>query len=163
MAAFHRLVRFLHHLEDAVLVSLLLALLGLAVAQIIMRNVFDGGWLWADNAVRVLLLWVALWGANVAARNGRHIRIEIASHYFPKSWQPVMLAFCDFICALISGVVAWHSALFVLDEKSYGEMAFLNVPVWVCELVIPLAFAILAVRFLGQALFTALRREAVLE
>lgn len=145
------------------LVGFLLALMGLAFAQIVMRNVFDGGWLWADNAVRLLLLWVALWGANVAARNGRHIRVELASHYLPKHWQPWLLAVCDFTCALISGFVAWHSAQFVLDEKQYGDIAFLNVPVWVCELIIPLAFVILALRFFGQSIFTALGREDVLE
>lgn len=163
MNALHRLIKALHWLEDAVLVIIFICLMGLAFAQIGMRNFFNGGWLWADPALRILVLWLAMWGASVAARHGHHIRIELAPHYLPKSWQRFNTILCDLACALISGVVAYYSTVFVVDEYTNGGIAFGSVPVWVCELIIPVSLVILALRYSAQTLATIFRGEEILE
>lgn len=163
MERLRRLVRFLHWMEDAVLVAIFFTLVGLAVSQILLRNFFDGGWIWVDSALRVLVLWLALWGAGLAARYGHHIRIELAPHYLPEKWHRPNLVVCDLACSLISGLIAYHSALFVYDEYLNGDTAFAQIPVWVCELIIPVTLSLLALRFMAQALATALHVEEVLE
>jgi len=163
MNALHRLIKTLHWLEDAVLVVIFISLMGLAFAQIGMRNFFNGGWLWADTALRVLVLWIAMWGASVAARHGHHIRIELAPHYLPKSWQRFNTILCDLACALISSVVAYYSTVFVIDEYTNGGIAFASIPVWVCELIIPVSLIILAFRFSAQTLVTIFHTEEILE
>jgi len=163
MSGKFRVVRLLHWLEDAILVSLFLGLMGLAFAQISLRNFFHGGWPWADSALRVLVLWLALWGAGVAARYGHHIRIELAPHYLPPRLRRYNLVLCDFGCAVITGVIAWHSLLFVINEYSDGGIAFAQVPVWVCEMVMPLSLSLLALRFTAQSFATAFYAEDKLE
>lgn len=163
MNALQRLIKTLHWLEDAVLVFIFISLMLLAFAQIGMRNFFDGGWLWADPALRIIVLWLAMWGASVAARHGHHIRIELAPHYLPKQWLRFNLIVCDFACALISSVIAYYSVIFVIDEYSNGGIAFAEVPVWVCELIIPVSLVILAFRYSAQTLATILRTEEILE
>ncbi len=163
MNALHRLIQFLHRVEDAVLVLIFSSLVGLAVTQIILRNFFEGGWIWVDSALRILVLWLAMWGASMAARHGHHIRIELAPHYLPKKWHRPNLVVCDLACAMISAVVAYYSALFVYDEYLNGDIAFAGVPVWVCELIIPVSLSLLAVRFFAQTIATAFRVEQVLE
>jgi len=44
-----RALWMVHRLEEALLVSLLLAMITLAFAQIVLRNGFDGGIIWADS------------------------------------------------------------------------------------------------------------------
>ena len=56
----------LHFLENGLLVGLLVAMIGIAVTQIVMRNGFDSGFLWADSLLRVLVLWIGMIGALVA-------------------------------------------------------------------------------------------------
>ena len=163
MSGLVRLVKFLHWLEDAILVCLFIALIGLAFTQISLRNFFHGGWIWADAALRVLVLWLAMWGASVAARQGHHIRIELAPHYLPLRWRRYNLVLCDAACAMISGIIAYASVQFVIEESSQGGTAFAQVPVWVCELIIPVSLAILTLRFAVQALATALRVEEKIE
>ena len=46
-----RVISILHKIEDALLVSLLLLMIGLAVFQIVLRNGFDAGIVWADPLV----------------------------------------------------------------------------------------------------------------
>jgi len=113
----------------------------------LMRNLFDSGFLWADQAGRVLVLWVALCGASRAGRNGRHIRIELLNHWVPEFWHDLLDRITFSACAVISGVVGWYSAHFVYGEFQYGDMAFAHFPLWACELIIPITFVVLALRF----------------
>lgn len=153
MIFLRRLIHYFHQVEDAILVLIFACLVGLSVTQIVLRNFFDGGWIWADSALRILVLWLAFWGAGIAARHNQHIRIEIASHYFSPFIQRVLAALVDFACAVISAFVAWYSAIFVWNESQYGDMAFANIPQWWCEVVIPFAFVLLSMRFIAQCCF----------
>ena len=163
MMSIKRAIKVLHGLEDAVLVIIFLVLMALAFTQIGLRNFFDGGWVWADSALRILVLWLAMWGASVASRHGHHIRIELAPYYLPKSWQRFNAILCDLACAIISGIVAYYSILFVIEEYSQGGIAFAHVPVWVCESIIPVSLTILTLRFSAQTLATILHTEEILE
>ena len=49
--------------------------------------------------------------------------------------------------ALVCAVVAYHSARFVASEMEYAAAAFAGVPAWTCEIVIPVAFGLIALRY----------------
>ncbi|MFT6012233.1 MAG: TRAP-type C4-dicarboxylate transport system permease small subunit, partial [Candidatus Azotimanducaceae bacterium] len=78
-----KLFRYLHRLEDSLLVFSLLAMLLIALGQIVLRNGFDSGVLWAESFARILVLWVAMLGAMVATRENNHISIDAVSRYLP--------------------------------------------------------------------------------
>ena len=71
----HRVARGLRRLESALLVGLLGAMIGVAVYQVLARNLFDAGLVWGDPMVRIALLWVTLVGGMAASASDRHIRI----------------------------------------------------------------------------------------
>jgi len=54
--------------------------------------------------------------------------------------------------AIISAIIAWHSFLFLIDEWNSGAMAFASVPAWLPESIIPIGFAIIALRYAFQVL-----------
>ena len=56
----------IHRVEDALLVILLSLMILLAATQILLRNFFDLGFVWADPLLRALVLWLGLIGATVA-------------------------------------------------------------------------------------------------
>ena len=55
-------------MENAALVILLGALMLLAVAQIVLRVFFSFGFVWADELIKLFVLWIALI-ASIAASN----------------------------------------------------------------------------------------------
>ena len=57
----------------------LLLLLGLALLQIVARNLFDSGVADADTLTRYLVLYVTFFGAAVAVERNKHIRIDVAT------------------------------------------------------------------------------------
>ncbi len=141
--------RLLERLEEAVLLLLLAAMIILACVQIALRDVWGGGLSWADPLLRVMVLWAGLLGAVVATKMDKHISIDLASHLLPKAilrWLRVLrYLFATGVCL----VLTWVAVDFVLQEAGQGngqEMA--GLASWQLNLVFPIAFAGIALRFL---------------
>ncbi len=141
------ILKILHRIEDSILVGLLSLMIGLAVAQIFLRNLFDAGFLWGDVLVRILVLWIGLAGAMVASRDGKHINIDIVTRYLPVKVKKIVNCVIELFTGVICTIAAWYGLKFVQMEYQYGGQAFANIPVWLCESIIPFAFTVIAVRY----------------
>lgn len=149
------IIRLLHCAEDGLLVVLLLAMLLLAVSQIVMRNVLGVGFIWIDPLLRVMVLWLGLIGALVATREGKQITVDVLTRILTPRLSLVSGAVTRTFAGIVSAIIAWHSLLFVIDEWQSGVMAFARVPAWIAELIIPVGFGIIALRFLLQGSLSA--------
>jgi TRAP-type C4-dicarboxylate transport system permease small subunit len=143
-----RLLRMTAFVEDALLVLILAAMVGLATTQILLRNLFDGAILWADPMLRVGVLWVGMIGAMVATRGDKQISVDAVSRFLPTRWKARVRVITDLFTAVVSWVVAWSALRLVLDDRAAGVTAVAFVPVWICEAVLPVAFGIIALRYL---------------
>lgn len=149
--AFSRLKALLIRLEEGLLVVMLSVMILLASAQILLRNLFDTGLFWADPALRMLVLWLALLGAIAATRDDRHIRIDLLSRFLNVRGKAWVQAINDLFSGLICGLIAWHGGRLVYFEWSDGTQLFGSLPAWIGELIIPLGFGLMALRFLFSA------------
>lgn len=140
---------WLRRSEAAVLTLLLGALIALGITQVVMRNFFDSGFPWIDPVARASVLWLGLLGAIAAARQSRHIRIDLVQRFAPPRLAGVLEAALDMVAALVCGLIAWHAARMVIDERSFETMAFAQVPVWWLQIIIPFAFGAMALAYLA--------------
>lgn len=147
-----RTLVILHRAEDILLALLLSTLVLLAPLQIVLRNFFDSGWIWADPLLRVLVLWIALLGALAASRQDRQISVDVVSKFLSPRAKAIVGILTGLFTTIVCSVVAYHSWLFVSGEREFGSKAFGDVPAWLCQSVIPFAFAMIAVRHLGHAI-----------
>ena len=154
---FRLLAGALGWLEDALLVALLGVLLLLASTQILLRNLFDAGLTWADPLLRVLVLWLGLLGAMIASRSGNHITLDVLSGVLPPRGQSLARCATSLFTAGVAAVVAYHSGRFVALDFEAGATAFAGLPAWSFELILPLAFGVIAFRSASQ--FAASIRE----
>ena len=155
-SALEKSLWLIHRLEDSVLVVLLLGMILLAFTQIVLRNGFDGGFLWADALLRVLVLWIALLGAMVASREQRHINIDLIGRFLPPTGKRVAGVIAAAFTAGICLTLAWYCFDFVRMEYESPSPAFANVPTWVCESIMPFAFALIALRYIIHCLRIAI-------
>lgn len=95
----NRFLRIVSFVEDAILIVLLTAMIGFAVAQILLRNVFESGIVWADPLLRALVLWIGLAGAVVATRLDKHISINVLYRYLAPRMKLLARMFMDFFTA----------------------------------------------------------------
>ena len=150
---FRKIANLLAKLENAVLFILFFALIGLAFGQVVLRNFFDTSIVWADIAIRVLVLWVTVFGAMVATRRHEHIRIDLVPEMLKGRARQTVRAFYLLSASVIAFVVAYYSLEIVLIEMQYPSSAFAEVPTWMTQAIIPFGFAMIGLRFLGQGLY----------
>jgi TRAP-type C4-dicarboxylate transport system permease small subunit len=144
-------LRWLHAAENALLVGAVLVLVALSAAQILARTLFDGGWAWIDPLTRALVLWTAMLGALAAAREDRHINLDALTRLLRgRALRVARIATLGFAAA-VSGVLAWYGWQLVRLDQESGTPAFGVVLAWHVELILPLGFGLLALRFLVRA------------
>ncbi|MGB5328294.1 MAG: TRAP transporter small permease [Gammaproteobacteria bacterium] len=138
----------LHRAEDALLVLLLSAMIVLAGTQILLRNLLDSGFVWIDPLLRVLVLWLGLIGATVATRNNRHIRIDLLSKLFSRNTHRLIQSIIGQVSAWTCLVVAWYGFKWIQMDYADGVTSFAGIPAWLLEVIIPLTFALIGLRYL---------------
>jgi len=67
---------FMTRIEVGVLALMLAALVVFGCAQIVLRNAFHSGLLWADPLMRHLVLWLGDLGACLESARMRHISVD---------------------------------------------------------------------------------------
>lgn len=154
-----RLTRLVAAVEDGILVVLVLGMILLGALQILLRNVFDVALVWADPLLRSMVLWVGLLGAMVASRSGHHIRIDVLSRYLPPALRVVGRVTTQLFACAVSALLAWLSVQFVAMDREAETVAFGDVSAWMVEIVLPLGFAIIALRYLFAAVRVLRRGE----
>lgn len=133
--------------ENALLVLMLCAMMVLAVGQIVLRMFFDAGVVWADELLRLLVLWIALVASVAASRNRRHLRIDVLSRYLPERFSRFPGIIVDAFAAAACGLIAWHSGRYVLLTMEFEETVLLDTPSWVVQGILPIAFGLMCYRF----------------
>lgn len=151
----------LHRVEDLILAIVLFALVLLAAAQILLRVVFDAGFLWLEPMLRTLVLWVAMLGAMVAAREGRHIGLGVVEKFLSAGVVRRLHFVAYMFATIVAALLAWHSFRMVVDEYDLGSIAFGIVPGWLAQVILPFAFAVIALRFLMGAFLPPASRSAI--
>jgi TRAP-type C4-dicarboxylate transport system permease small subunit len=134
-------------LESLLLTLLLVTLVGLGCAQIVLRNVFSVGMLWADGLTRLIVLWLAVIGAVAAARDGRHMAINLASQYLPPLWRRLASTLVDLFATAVAAALAWQAFRFVADSREFGDVLIADWPAWMLQAVMPVGFALIALLF----------------
>jgi TRAP-type C4-dicarboxylate transport system permease small subunit len=151
--------------ETVLLVGLLGGMMLLSVAQIIAREVFETGFYWSGELIRIMVLWLAMVGAVAACRENRHIRIDAISHLLSDRAVRLARIVVDTFAAGVCAIVAWHAWRYTQLEIEFEETVLIDTPAWIAHAVVPVAFALLSYRFLvgvgkeGIKLYTGAEEE----
>lgn len=143
--------RWLWRVEDGVLFVLMSALLLLSFSQIVSRNLFDHTILWADPLIRHLVLWASFLGALIATREDKHIRIDALWRILPAPARCLTQFFTSLFAAGTCSILCWIAVRFVSDERAFGDLGFLGIPIWILGLIFPLTFGLMALRLYNSA------------
>lgn len=138
---------------------LLVALIGFSSGQIFLRNVLAIGVPWIDELLRLLVLWLALWASVVATRYDKHIAIDILSRFLAPEPLRWVKAVTVLFSALVCGALAFYGYRFVAESREFEDTLFSNLPAWPFQIIIPLAFGLMAYRFSVRLIELLLRRS----
>lgn len=141
------LERFGRVVENAALVILLGSLVFIAVGQIVLREVFETGLFWADEVIKLIVLWLAMVGSIAATRDNRHIRIDALSHLLPDRAVDLIRIIVDIFASIVCAVIAWQAWRYMQLEIEFEDTVLINVPAWIAHSILPAAFALISYRF----------------
>ena len=145
--------------ENTFIGLLLLTMVGLAALRIVRREM---GWnidlMWADQMLTHMVLWVALLGAALATKDRNHINIDVVGRLLRGRAKSITRAVTDLFSAVVCVALTYacHKFFHAEHEAFRGatlagaQPLFWKVAPWHAQLVMPFAFALMAVRFLVQ-------------
>lgn len=116
---------------------------------------------WTDEVCRFLLLWVGFAGASLATRYAGHLSIDVADKALKGAARHVVAGVAMLIASGFCGIATVVSTRYVLQKLEHGaQLVVTGVPEWIPLVVLPLAFAVMCLRFVGLA-FARFRGEEV--
>lgn len=128
----------------------------LPLAEIVSRRVFARGIPGSGPIVQHLTLWVGFLGAAIAARDGK--LLALATGTFIPRGTPRRTA--DLLAAgfgaMAASLLAWGGWQMTMIEREAGTNIGAGIQAWVAQIVLPITFALIAIRLVWRPGFNSL-------
>ena len=141
----------LRRCEDFLSVLALLAMAALPVMEIALRLTLKTGIAGSSAIVQHLTLFIGMLGGALAAREGKLLALSPVQSLLGGRAKTLARFFSGALAASISGTLAVPSLRYVEAVRPLAKVLVYGVPVWVVQLVLPIGFALIAVRLIGHA------------
>ena len=102
----------------------------------------------ADELISLIVLWIAITASVAAARSDRHLRIDALSHFVPQKYACIPRVIVDAFASGLCLFLGWHSFRYILLTREFEDTVLTNVPAWIAFAIVPIAFTLMAYRFL---------------
>lgn len=140
--------RFLSRAEETLLVLFLGVMVVMVLSQILLRNFYQSGIMGGDDLIRHLVLWIAFFGAGIATRSSSHVKIDALTNFIPKGFRRYIDIAVNLFSCLICMILVAASAQFIhFEYQGQARSFFLNTPLWIMAIVLPIGYAIISLRF----------------
>lgn len=145
------MIRRLRAAEEGLAALVLAAMVALPLAEIALRAALGRGVPGAQPFVQHGTLWVGFLGAALAARDGRLLALATAP--FLPAGLPKLAAglFAGAIGAAVATLLGLASLELIGITREAGTIVAAGVPAWALQLVLPAAFAAVALRLAWRA------------
>jgi C4-dicarboxylate transporter DctQ subunit len=147
---------FIDRVEQTLVSILLSVMILIAFLQIVLRNLFATGLTWGDPLVRNFVLWVGFIGAAIATREGKHISIDVVSQLVPSRGRIVIEGIIHVSSFIICGLLTFAAVKFISNEALMGSVSFQGISSWILELILPITFGLMTLRYGFRSLKTFL-------
>jgi tripartite ATP-independent transporter DctM subunit len=141
----------LRRAEELIASLALVAMVILPLAEIVARGVFGSGVPGSVTLVQHFTLWVAFLGAALAARDGRLLSLATGQFLPEGKVRGAATAFASAVAAAVSSILCIAGIDLVIVEKMSGTAVVPWLGTWVAQLVLPISFALIAVRLVWRA------------
>jgi TRAP-type C4-dicarboxylate transport system permease small subunit len=96
---------------------------------------------------------VGFLGAGIATKGGMHIKIDLASKLLTQKGTQIAGVITDFFSVIVGGILVYAAYEFVkLEYEGQGEVLFFHLPLWLLEIIIPIGFLIITLRFASKGI-----------
>ncbi|CAG9295646.1 TRAP transporter small permease [Celerinatantimonas diazotrophica] len=152
-----KLINWLHHFEERLIGTLLIAMTLLVFVEVILRFGFNTGIEWAQEVTLYLSAWMVLLGASWGIREGAHIGVDAFVKLLPSRQRRIITLIAIVLCLIYCALFIQGSWVYLSKMAKIGiEMDDVPLTKWKAMSVLMIGFVLLAIRFaqLGWAVIT---------
>lgn len=142
----------LDHLEEGILAILLAFMTSVTFIQVVLRYVFNTGWVWSLEATSYAFAWLVLIGMSYGVRTRTHIAVDLVVRKLPPGIRYYIALLAAGLCIVYAGLMLYGSWMLTNGLHMLGNYARdIPLPKWLLTSVMPVAFVLLAFRFVEVA------------
>ena len=146
------MLKWINRIEEGLIALFLAVMTFLTFIQVVLRYVFNSGWVWSLEATTYAFAWMVLMGMAYGVRTRSHIAVDLVMCRLKGRVQKTATYLCLFICLAYSTLMLYGGSVFVMRLMQLGNDARdLPVARWILTIMLPIGFALLTLRFLELA------------
>ncbi len=134
-------------IETALIIVFLTVMIVLSFLQVVLRNVFSFGFLWADPLLRYLVVWVGFLGAVVATKEEKHLGIDFLTRMLKPRALHAVKTVVDGFAAAVAFILTRAAFQFVMEGIGPEETDLFGLSKRIYFAVIPAGFGLIALHF----------------
>jgi C4-dicarboxylate transporter DctQ subunit len=139
--------KVIDRLEEWLMAALLAFMTVLTFLQVVMRYVFNTGWLWSLEATTYSFAALVLIGMSYGVRTKSHIATDLFTRKLSDSLQRRVAIIAIFACVVYALLMLYGSSVLVDRLMTLGNAARdIPAPKWLLTATMPLGFAFLVYR-----------------
>lgn len=139
----------INRLEEGLMAFFLAVMTFLTFVQVVLRYVFNTGWIWSLEATTYTFAWLVLLGMAYGVRTRTHIAVDLVVGRLEGRSLRIAALLAVFICIAYAVLMLYGGAVLVQRLIELGnEARDLPIKRWVLLSMLPGGFALLAFRFL---------------
>lgn len=140
--------RLLNLIERAILITAILLMATLSIANVIARNL-GASLSFANEVAQVLLVVVTFVGVGHGVRHARHIRVSAIHDILPATGRKILLLITSFTSSALLCLLGFYSIDYVQQLASTGRiLPSLEFPLYIAYSIVPVGLFVGAIQFL---------------
>lgn len=140
-------MRIINRAEEAIISMLLVTTTLLVVMDVVMRFVFNKGFLWSQELTLLLGAWLVLFGASYGLKVGAHIGMDAFVKIFPPTGRRILTAIGVVLSLIYCYLILYGSWIYLVKVKRIGlEAEDLPLPVWLIQSILLVGYVFLFIR-----------------
>lgn len=142
---FHRIALYIGDFAGLLLVAIVV----LVNVEVVLRYVFGSSTLIADEYSGYFFVWMSLLGFGYAIEMGQFLRVEAFVERVQGAPRNILELLSAIVCATLAAITAYGCAVVFLINWRFGTPSVQPsaTPLWLPQIVMPVAFAWLVVLY----------------
>lgn len=146
-----KISQYARRLEDGALVAAFALVALLPLTEALIRPIRGLSIPGLAGYTQQAVLWLTFLGGLLATREKKHIVLSTSELMGKGRVQEGFKIFAYTVAAAVCGILVFASWQVVMADKEGGQTFASGFPVWISELIMPLALSIISLRFAWQA------------
>jgi len=147
MKFIERVSRALALTERSLIIIMLSVMTLLSFLQVVLRNLFSFGFLWADPMMRYMVMWVGFLGAVHATREGKHFGIDFLNRFLSPRNIHIVKIIVDSFAATVAFLLMRAAWQFLIEGIGADETDIFDLPKRFYFAIIPIGFGLIGLQF----------------